>query len=91
MKFNLVSIFEYGNDSNFADLYVDFSNPNSNSDRYLQNIIWSPMHTDQFNYLDIDEFPTMKDHLNTDRYFKWEHLFPIDTEIKDEIQEDDIY
>lgn len=67
------------------------SNPNSNTDRYLQNIIWTPMRADQFNYLDIDEFPSMRDHLNTERYSIWNRLFPIDSNTKLEIQEDEVY
>lgn len=55
----------------------NFSNPNSKTDRFLQNIIWSRMHSDQYNYLDIGENPTMKDHLNTDRYAVWNQLFPL--------------
>lgn len=49
------------------------------------------MHSKQFNYLNIDEFPTMKEHLNLDRYNIWNHLFPIDTDSKQEVKEDDVY
>lgn len=52
------------------------------------------MHVEQFNYLDINDFPIMKDHLNIDRYNVWDRLFPIDenddgTELNTE--EDEIY
>lgn len=75
----------------FYNFLLYCRNPNSNTDRYLENLIWTPMHSDQFNYLDIDEFPTMKDHLNTDRYFIWDQLFPIDNKRSSDIQEDEAY
>lgn len=55
------------------------------------------MHVEQFNYLDIDDYPIMKDHLNTERYTLWEKLFPIDSKIEHDIEngidieEDEIY
>ncbi|XP_031625316.1 esterase E4 [Contarinia nasturtii] len=59
----------------FLSEFAGTGNPNSNTDRYLQNLIWSQMHIEQFNYLDINDYPTMKDHLNIDRYKIWSRLF----------------
>lgn len=49
------------------------------------------MHVDQMNYLEIDDFPTMKDHLNKERYVKWERLFPIDKDNEIELEEDEVF
>lgn len=51
------------------------------------------MHSDQFNYLDIGENPTMKDHLNTDRYAIWSRIFPLNgvQSNERESKEDEIY
>lgn len=52
------------------------------------------MHVEQFNYLDINEYPTMKDHLNIDRYEIWNRLFPIEEKHDEKelnIEEDEIY
>lgn len=70
-----------------AKLLIDFltlnRNPNPNSHRYIQNN-WNPVQAENFNYLDIDDFPTMKSHLNTERYFFWDQLFPIAANRKSE-------
>lgn len=81
----------YGYNKYFSVFFFLFRNPNSNTDRYLQNIIWSPMHVDQMNYLDIDDFPTMKDHLNKERYHVWERLFPIDKDNDIDLEEDEVF
>lgn len=49
------------------------------------------MHVEQFNYLDINDYPIMKDHLNTERYTVWDELFPIDSTDELDIEEDEIY
>lgn len=72
-------------------LFLFSRNPNSNTDRYLQNIIWTPMHNDQFNYLDMDDYPTMRDNLNIDRYAIWDRIFPIENIPELAIEEDQVY
>lgn len=49
------------------------------------------MHIDQMNYLDIDDFPTMKDHLNKFRYHVWDSLFPMDNDNECELMEDEVF
>lgn len=49
------------------------------------------MNANQFNYLDIDDYPTMQNNLNTDRYKIWDQLFPLDEKKSLHTQEDEIY
>lgn len=45
----------------------------------------------QIQTLEIDDYPIMQNHLNTDRYAIWDRLFPIDVNKKPVIEEDEIY
>lgn len=49
------------------------------------------MHIDQLNYLEIDDYPVMKNLLNTGRYAVWDRLFPINSKTKLDIDQDEIY
>lgn len=49
------------------------------------------MHNEQFNYLDMDDYPTMKDNLNIDRYAIWDRLFPIENTSELALEEDQVY